>query len=123
MMMPLICSCRNKIGAKLHVYLKEGTYHKRLFRGPSTNDSWPSGKSCYKTGETWAHILSCGQLIVMSMRGASHTTVLQQQDFNENPFSDEHLQILWAMMAKQSCRKTRPTKERARRSKICHGST
>jgi hypothetical protein len=25
---------------------------------------------------------------------------LQQQDFNENPFSDEHLQIRWAMMAK-----------------------
>ncbi len=24
----------------------------------------------------------------------------QQQDFNENPFSDEHLQIRWAMMAK-----------------------
>ncbi len=24
----------------------------------------------------------------------------QQQDFNENPFSDEHLQIQWAMMAK-----------------------
>jgi hypothetical protein len=24
----------------------------------------------------------------------------QQQDFNENPFRDEHLQILWAMMAK-----------------------
>jgi hypothetical protein len=24
----------------------------------------------------------------------------QQQDFNENPFSDEHLQIRWAMMVK-----------------------
>ena len=24
----------------------------------------------------------------------------QQQDFNENPFSDEHLQIRWVMMAK-----------------------
>jgi hypothetical protein len=24
----------------------------------------------------------------------------QQQDFNENPFSDEHLQMRWAMMAK-----------------------
>jgi hypothetical protein len=24
----------------------------------------------------------------------------QQQDFNENPFIDEHLQILWSMMAK-----------------------
>jgi hypothetical protein len=38
-----------------------------------------------------------------------HTTVwtadhdeqaTQKQDFNENPFSDEHLQIRWAMMAK-----------------------
>jgi hypothetical protein len=34
------CSCRNQIGAELHIYLEEGTYHKRLglFRGPSTND-------------------------------------------------------------------------------------
>ena len=24
---------RNKIGAELHIYLEEGTYHKRLFRG------------------------------------------------------------------------------------------
>ncbi len=38
MMMSFICSCRNKIGAKLLIYLEEGTYHKRLFRGPSTND-------------------------------------------------------------------------------------
>jgi hypothetical protein len=38
MMMSFICSCRNKIGAELHIYLEEGTYHKRLFRGPSTND-------------------------------------------------------------------------------------
>jgi hypothetical protein len=38
MMMPFICSCRNKIGAELHIYLEEGTYHKRLFRGPITND-------------------------------------------------------------------------------------
>ena len=29
MMMSFICSCRNKIGAELHIYLKEGTYHKR----------------------------------------------------------------------------------------------
>ncbi len=29
---------KQKIGAKLHIYLEEGTYHKRLFRGPSTND-------------------------------------------------------------------------------------
>jgi hypothetical protein len=29
---------KQKIGAELHVYLEEGTYHKRLFRGPSTND-------------------------------------------------------------------------------------
>ena len=27
-----------KIGAELHVYLEEGTYHKSLFRGPNTND-------------------------------------------------------------------------------------
>jgi hypothetical protein len=38
MIMSFICSCRNKIGAKLNIYLEEGTYHKRLFRGPSTND-------------------------------------------------------------------------------------
>jgi hypothetical protein len=39
MMMSFICSCRNKkIGAELHIYLEEGTYHKRLFRGPNTND-------------------------------------------------------------------------------------
>jgi hypothetical protein len=29
---------KQKIGAELHIYLEEGTYHKRLFRGPSTND-------------------------------------------------------------------------------------
>jgi hypothetical protein len=29
---------KQKIGAKLHIYLSEGTYHKRQFRGPSTND-------------------------------------------------------------------------------------
>jgi hypothetical protein len=29
MMMSFICSCRNKkIGAELHIYLEEGTYHK-----------------------------------------------------------------------------------------------
>jgi hypothetical protein len=42
---------KQKIGAKLHIYLEEGTYHTRLFRGPSTNDmkkydgpsrSWPT---------------------------------------------------------------------------------
>ena len=47
----LLCSCRNKLGAELHIYLEEGTCHKRLFRGPSTNDmkkqdgpslSWPT---------------------------------------------------------------------------------
>jgi hypothetical protein len=36
MMMSFICPCRNKIGAELHIYLEEGTYHKRLFSGPST---------------------------------------------------------------------------------------
>ncbi len=25
---------KQKIGAELHIYLEEGTYHKRLFRGP-----------------------------------------------------------------------------------------
>ena len=29
---------KQKIGAKLHIYLEEGTYHKRLFRGPNTID-------------------------------------------------------------------------------------
>ena len=29
---------KQKLGAKLHMYLEEGTYHRRLFRGPSTND-------------------------------------------------------------------------------------
>jgi hypothetical protein len=38
MMMSFICFCRNKIGAELHTYLEEGTYHKRLFTGPNTND-------------------------------------------------------------------------------------
>jgi len=33
-----ICSCKNKIGPELHISLEEGTYHKRLFRGPNTND-------------------------------------------------------------------------------------
>ena len=27
-----------KIGAELHMYLEEGTYHVRLFKGPNTND-------------------------------------------------------------------------------------
>jgi hypothetical protein len=38
LVMSLICSCRNKIGAELHIFLEEGTYHKRLFRGPRTYD-------------------------------------------------------------------------------------
>jgi hypothetical protein len=38
MIISFICYCRKKIGAELHIYLKEGTYHKRLFGGPSTND-------------------------------------------------------------------------------------
>ena len=29
---------KQKIGDKVHIYLEEGTYHKRLFRGPNTND-------------------------------------------------------------------------------------
>ena len=29
---------KQKIGAELHIYLEEGAYHKRLFRGPNTND-------------------------------------------------------------------------------------
>ncbi len=29
---------KQKIVAELHIYLEEGTYHKRLFRGPNTND-------------------------------------------------------------------------------------
>ena len=51
MMLSFICSDRNKIEAELHIYLEEGTYHKRLFRGTITNDmkkedgarlSWPT---------------------------------------------------------------------------------
>jgi hypothetical protein len=39
MMMSFICSLqKQKIGAELHTYLEEGTYHTRLFRGPNTND-------------------------------------------------------------------------------------
>ncbi len=29
---------KQRRGAKLHIYLVEGTYHTRLFRGSSTND-------------------------------------------------------------------------------------
>jgi hypothetical protein len=29
---------KQKRGAELHIYLEKGTYHKRLFRGPNTND-------------------------------------------------------------------------------------
>jgi hypothetical protein len=29
---------KQKSGAELHIYLEEGTYHKRLFRGPNTNN-------------------------------------------------------------------------------------
>jgi hypothetical protein len=29
---------KQKIGAELHIYHEEGTYHKRMFRGPNTND-------------------------------------------------------------------------------------
>ncbi len=29
---------KQKIGAELHIYLEEGTYHKRLFRGPNPKD-------------------------------------------------------------------------------------
>jgi len=29
---------KQKIGAELHIYLEEGTFHKRLFRGSNTND-------------------------------------------------------------------------------------
>jgi hypothetical protein len=29
---------KQKIGAELHIHLEEGTYHKRLFGGPNTND-------------------------------------------------------------------------------------
>jgi hypothetical protein len=29
---------QKQIGAELHIYLEEGTYHERLFGGPSTND-------------------------------------------------------------------------------------
>jgi hypothetical protein len=29
---------KQKRGAELHIYLEEGTYHKRLFRGLNTNE-------------------------------------------------------------------------------------
>jgi len=29
---------KQKIGAELRIYLEEVKYHKRLFRGPNTND-------------------------------------------------------------------------------------
>ncbi len=29
---------KQEMRAELHIYLEEGTYHKRLFRGPNTND-------------------------------------------------------------------------------------
>jgi hypothetical protein len=45
---------KQKIGAELHIYLEEGTYHKRLFRGATTNDmkKWdgPSPSSCLPQG-------------------------------------------------------------------------
>jgi hypothetical protein len=34
----LFVLAEKKIGAELHVYLEEGTYHKRLFRGLNTDD-------------------------------------------------------------------------------------
>ena len=39
----------------------------------------------------------------MSMRDPDLAT--QQQDFNENPFSDEYLQIQWTMMEKSELKK------------------
>jgi hypothetical protein len=38
MMSFLFVLAETKKGAELHIYLEEGTYHKRLFRGPNTND-------------------------------------------------------------------------------------
>ncbi len=29
---------KQKRGSDLHIYLEEGPYHKRMFRGPNTND-------------------------------------------------------------------------------------
>jgi hypothetical protein len=51
MIMSFFGLTETKIEAELHIYLQEGTYHTRLFRGPSTNDmkmsdgpsrSWPT---------------------------------------------------------------------------------
>ncbi len=39
----MMMSFINKIGAEFHIYLEEGTYHKGLFRGPSTNDMKQDG--------------------------------------------------------------------------------
>ena len=38
MMMSFICSCKNKKGKPSSMYFQEGKDHKRLIRGPSTND-------------------------------------------------------------------------------------
>jgi hypothetical protein len=40
--------------------------------------SWPPGKSCYKTGETWARILRCAQLNVMSRDEHARELATQQ---------------------------------------------
>jgi hypothetical protein len=42
-MMSFIYSCRNKIGAELHICLEEGTYQRRLFRGPFQAHGIPPG--------------------------------------------------------------------------------
>jgi hypothetical protein len=44
---------KQKMGAELHIYLEEGTYHKRLFRGPNTNDmkKWDGPSLSY---ESWS---------------------------------------------------------------------
>ena len=47
----------------------------------------------------------------------------QQQDFHENPFSDEHLQIRWAMMAKPELQEDTTDEGASKALTICPGST
>jgi len=47
---------KQKIGAELHIYLEEGKYHKRLFRGPSTPHTTPF---FLKAGQSAAPCIFC----------------------------------------------------------------
>ena len=49
---------KQKIGAELHIYLEEGTYHKRLFRGPT----WHAPGHTHVLAKSIAPTLSLSQL-------------------------------------------------------------